>query len=65
MEDYNGSTPLVLEDLIPLESDNLEKRKKSKRVVIGHNVGFDRTFIKEQYYLDVKFKAFSLITQNF
>lgn len=57
IEDYNGSSPLMLDDLIPLESDNAEKRKTKKRVVIGHNVGFDRGFIKEQYYQEVTFKV--------
>ncbi|XP_062606201.1 DNA polymerase subunit gamma-1-like, partial [Saccostrea cucullata] len=42
-------------DLIPLESasqshsSNVEGSRK--KVVIGHNVGFDRSFIKEQYYI--------------
>ncbi len=52
-ENYNGSKPLELNDLIPLESENPDIRKKQPRIVIGHNVGFDRSYIKEQYYLEV------------
>ena len=44
---------LQFNDMIPLESPDSATRKKTKRAVIGHNVGFDRSFIREQYYLDV------------
>ena len=47
---------LQFNDLIPMESKNLDIRKNTKRVIIGHNVGFDRSFIKEQYYLEVILK---------
>ncbi|GAB1600553.1 DNA polymerase subunit gamma-1-like isoform X2 [Argonauta hians] len=44
-----------MEDLIPLESKNTQKSIKQnmlkKRIVVGHNVGFDRSFVKEQYYI--------------
>lgn len=42
-----------LNDMIPLESENKFERKSKKRIIIGHNVGFDRSFIKQQYYLEV------------
>ena len=45
---------LQLNDLIPLESNDFSLRKSQKRIVIGHNVGFDRSFIREQYFLEVK-----------
>ncbi|XP_064640229.1 DNA polymerase subunit gamma-1-like [Lineus longissimus] len=35
--------------LIPLELPGSEPREK---VVVGHNVSFDRSFVKEQYYID-------------
>lgn len=42
-------------DLIPLESSPEEHgchlKKGRKKIVIGHNVGFDRSFVKEQYYI--------------
>ena len=30
----------------------IEKRCLEPRLVVGHNVGFDRSFVKEQYLLD-------------
>ena len=30
----------------------MEKRCLEPRLVVGHNVGFDRSFVKEQYLLD-------------
>lgn len=36
-----------LSDMIPLE--DLENRDQ-KRLVVGHNVAYDRTRIKEQYF---------------
>lgn len=49
-----------MEDLIPLESKSSQKSMKQnmlkKRIIVGHNVGFDRSFIKEQYYIKVKEK---------
>lgn len=50
---FYGLTNLKQSDLIPLESSNLNERKSRKQIVIGHNVGFDRSFIKEQYYIEV------------
>ena len=44
-------------DLIPLESSPEEHgsnlKSNQKKVIIGHNVGFDRSFVKEQYYIEV------------
>ena len=57
-ENYSASAQLTLNDLIPLESSDLKTRQTRKRIVIGHNVGFDRSFIKEQYYLEVFLKPF-------
>eukprot|EP00795_Rhopilema_esculentum_P006484 gene6484-11938_t len=35
---------------IPLE--NRENKEIDKKLVIGHNVGFDRSYVKEQYFLE-------------
>lgn len=51
--DFKYVKNLHLNDLIPLESEDLAERKARKRIIIGHNVGFDRSFIKQQYYLEV------------
>ena len=45
------------DDLIPLESNSGVgsscTRDQHPALVIGHNVGFDRSFVKEQYWLQV------------
>uniref|UniRef100_A0A914YRA8 DNA-directed DNA polymerase n=1 Tax=Panagrolaimus superbus TaxID=310955 RepID=A0A914YRA8_9BILA len=38
-----------IEHMIPLEK---EKGSKEPKIVIGHNVGFDRARVREQYYQD-------------
>ncbi|NXP46319.1 DPOG1 polymerase, partial [Heliornis fulica] len=52
---YSWSSHLTLADLIPLESPAsagcLGKHNWTERVVVGHNVAFDRAFIKEQYLI--------------
>lgn len=54
-EKFQWSPKPQMEDLIPLESrqtQNIVSAKSQKeRIIIGHNVGFDRSFVKEQYYL--------------
>jgi len=52
--DFMYLSSLQLNDLIPMESNDACLRKSQKRIVIGHNVGFDRSFIREQYFLEVK-----------
>ncbi|KAJ9598238.1 hypothetical protein L9F63_011059 [Diploptera punctata] len=46
----------LTKDLIPLESGHLQRGVghgiAKPRVVVGHNVAFDRTRIKEQYWLE-------------
>ena len=43
-----------LADLIPLETKRGSTTLAGhKRLVIGHNVGFDRSFVKEQYLIQV------------
>lgn len=46
-----------LRDLIPLETKPGSVAppggKWQPRLVIGHNVGFDRSFVKEQYLVQV------------
>lgn len=56
--DFMYLNSLQFSDLIPLESKDLNERLSKKRVVIGHNVGFDRSFIREQYYLKVSLSLF-------
>ncbi|NWV01370.1 DPOG1 polymerase, partial [Upupa epops] len=52
---YSWSSHLTLADLIPLESPAGascgSKQDWLERVVVGHNVAFDRAFIKEQYLI--------------
>ncbi|XP_008948247.1 PREDICTED: DNA polymerase subunit gamma-1, partial [Merops nubicus] len=52
---YSWSSHLTLGDLIPLESPAgascASKQDWPERVVVGHNVAFDRAFIKEQYLI--------------
>uniref|UniRef100_A0A8C3JPC8 DNA polymerase subunit gamma-1 n=1 Tax=Calidris pygmaea TaxID=425635 RepID=A0A8C3JPC8_9CHAR len=54
---YSWSSHLTLADLIPLESPAAAscagKQDWQERVVVGHNVAFDRAFIKEQYLIQV------------
>ncbi|XP_054713461.1 DNA polymerase subunit gamma-1-like [Uloborus diversus] len=62
------SKEVSLSDLIPLETlagsvKPPEEKKWSPRLIIGHNVAFDRTFIKEQYFLE-KTKAMFLDTMS-
>jgi DNA polymerase gamma 1 len=51
-----------MKDLIPLESAPKEHSSflagSQKKVVIGHNVGFDRSFIMEQYNIQVEYHYF-------
>lgn len=52
---FRWSSDVQLEDLIPLEASKGpdENGSGEKRLVIGHNVAFDRSFVKEQYYVKV------------
>ncbi|XP_033940658.1 DNA polymerase subunit gamma-1 isoform X1 [Pseudochaenichthys georgianus] len=54
-ERYSWSNQLTLADLIPLETSINSARPPGgqwkERLIVGHNVSFDRTFIKEQYLL--------------
>ncbi|XP_068458822.1 DNA polymerase subunit gamma-1 [Clinocottus analis] len=54
-ERYSWSSQLTLADLIPLETPINSARPPGgqwkERLVVGHNVSFDRSFIKEQYLL--------------
>ncbi|XP_059191026.1 DNA polymerase subunit gamma-1 [Centropristis striata] len=54
-ERYSWSNQLTLADLIPLETPINSARSPGgqwkERLIIGHNVSFDRSFIKEQYLL--------------
>ncbi|XP_026537638.1 DNA polymerase subunit gamma-1 [Notechis scutatus] len=49
---YSWSNQLGLSDLIPLEnSSSLKRQDGQERLVVGHNVSFDRAHIKEQYLI--------------
>ncbi|XP_077566540.1 DNA polymerase subunit gamma-1 [Stigmatopora nigra] len=54
-ERYSWSNNLILADLIPLETPLNSVRPPGgqwkERLVVGHNVSFDRSYIKEQYLL--------------
>lgn len=58
----------MLEDLIPLESSTEQhgpdKKRWQDRLIIGHNVGFDRSFVKEQYYLKVSGKYYTILSRD-
>jgi len=58
-----ASKDITLDDLIPLETEpqSVPLRTGPQRLVIGHNVAFDRSFVKEQYFVQVMnpFHAFS------
>lgn len=49
---YTWSNQLSLSDLIPLETgSSSSKQDWRERLVVGHNVSFDRAHIKEQYLI--------------
>ncbi|KAH0620033.1 hypothetical protein JD844_014545 [Phrynosoma platyrhinos] len=51
---YTWSSQLTLSDLIPLEtSSSSSKQEWQERLVVGHNVSFDRAHIKEQYMIQI------------
>ncbi|XP_068579055.1 DNA polymerase subunit gamma-1 [Cebidichthys violaceus] len=54
-ERYSWSNQLILADLIPLETPINSARPPGgqwkERLIVGHNVSFDRSYIKEQYLL--------------
>ncbi|XP_030281150.1 DNA polymerase subunit gamma-1 [Sparus aurata] len=54
-ERYTWSNQLNISDLIPLETPKNSVRppgnRWKERLIVGHNVSFDRSFIKEQYLL--------------
>ncbi|XP_033491143.1 DNA polymerase subunit gamma-1 [Epinephelus lanceolatus] len=54
-ERYSWSNQLTLADLIPLETPMNSARPSrgqwKERLIVGHNVSFDRSYIKEQYLL--------------
>ncbi|KAL0968447.1 hypothetical protein UPYG_G00266960 [Umbra pygmaea] len=54
-ERYSWSSQLTPADLIPMETSANRTRPAggqwSERLIVGHNVSFDRSFIKEQYLL--------------
>ncbi|XP_070686477.1 DNA polymerase subunit gamma-1 [Pempheris klunzingeri] len=54
-ERYSWSNQLTIADLIPLETPTNSVRSPGgqwkNRLVVGHNVSFDRSYIKEQYLL--------------
>uniref|UniRef100_A0A3P8XBD4 DNA polymerase subunit gamma-1 n=1 Tax=Esox lucius TaxID=8010 RepID=A0A3P8XBD4_ESOLU len=54
-ERYSWSSQLTPADLIPMETSANTSRPPgnhwSERLIVGHNVSFDRSYIKEQYLL--------------
>ncbi|XP_042351656.1 DNA polymerase subunit gamma-1 isoform X2 [Plectropomus leopardus] len=54
-ERYSWSNQLTLADLIPLETPRNSARPPRgdwmEKLIVGHNVSFDRSYIKEQYLL--------------
>ncbi|KAI1280932.1 DNA polymerase subunit gamma-1 [Halotydeus destructor] len=45
-KDFNSSQEVKLSDLIPLGTGN------NAKIIVGHNVSFDRTYVKEQYQFE-------------
>lgn len=50
-ERFRWKEHVRLADLIPLER-NVGPEKSPARIVVGHNVGFDRSFVREQYMIE-------------
>jgi len=50
-KDVSKNSHVTTDDLIPLESRGQSAQLQNAHLVIGHNVGFDRTFVREQYML--------------
>lgn len=67
-ERYSWSNQLTLSDLIPLEtpfnSVNATGGQWKERLVVGHNVSFDRSFIKEQYLLKASIEMLPHLLHN-
>ncbi len=59
MRDQETEQRVRLQDMIPMETrftqSQLPDGPFTPKLVVGHNVGFDRSFIKEQYYIQVTF----------
>ena len=56
LRDGIGEDSVGLKDMIPMNSSNLQELTHGAwkpKLIIGHNVGFDRSFIQEQYYIKV------------
>lgn len=50
---FSGSVRHYIDnDFIPLESDSDMKSRNAARLIIGHNVSFDRARIRNQYHLN-------------
>lgn len=60
-ERYSWSNQLTLADLIPLETPinpvHPPESQWKERLIVGHNVSFDRSYIKEQYLLKVSIQG--------
>ncbi|ODN03888.1 DNA polymerase subunit gamma-1 [Orchesella cincta] len=56
-----------LEDLIPLETHRGEfffpPGRIKEKIIVGHNVSYDRARIKEQYFLQVRTKHMNVVNQ--
>ena len=57
---------LSLDDLIPLETPNHKSgadasQQDVPRLIVGHNVSFDRSFIKEQYFVQVSASFIAMV----
>uniref|UniRef100_A0A5S6QDJ7 DNA-directed DNA polymerase n=1 Tax=Trichuris muris TaxID=70415 RepID=A0A5S6QDJ7_TRIMR len=58
---------VALNDLIPLQNGMLlaDNGNSGERIVIGHNVGFDRAYVKEQYNLkDTKLRFWDTMSMH-
>ncbi|XP_076308537.1 DNA polymerase gamma, catalytic subunit tam [Tachypleus tridentatus] len=69
-EQFSWDKEVTLNDLIPLETlpgqvEPSDGQPWQPRLVIGHNVGYDRTYIKEQYFLKYSWCSEQLIQEQF
>ena len=65
-DDSLNKTKLTIDDMIPMEStqnhDGKSNVKWQPRLIVGHNVGFDRTYLREQCYIKVNIFSFFIFS---
>ena len=54
-------TPRLYIPLETTEGQDWRETEWTEKLIVGHSVGFDRSFIKEQYYVSVRIPFNSLL----